>query len=997
MEIKNAPTGNSPELEVNTRKLLSRKMFAKTRHPLPVQQKFANMKYRKLVLAISLVTMRLVVSQIVIGAFVFGPSNALAQTTAVCSNTPNTGERIECTESADSTTTIDIDLEGYIVDTTEVGEHGIYAKHEGDEDIEISLEPHIDLPNQTITTNDISTAGQNAHGIFGHHKGDGDITMTLKNLDIDNLFSAGNDELGIHGLHEGTGDITINADAVDIETQGQRGYGIYSWHTGSAGDLKTYVRDSTITTMGQYANGIFSVIRSSGTGDIYVEFKKIDSQSRPTIYTKGPAANGIRAVNQGAGEGETRVVVNNAKIDTEGSEAHGVDAWRDGAEGGYGKVYIDISDSEITTKGYNGLTIFGRTSASTVPGYENDLIIKVQGSTLITNGILARGVFANSQTSGLLHIDLDNVTIKTTATELYQESYTSSHGVFAYKSTNNTGHILVETTGGEIITQGKLSYGIFALQTGTDGGVNDIDVTTTNTDITTHGEGAVGIYARHRNGAGAMRVHILSGNIRTHGENASAIQFGRFSGGAMSEVADVGEDGYRKHTATVNGQVFGGTGDAAGVYLWGGGKVFIGPNGTLGADSGVAIRATGDTANPMPKLYVDINLNGRQVTDVIGDDYIINDGGETTLLINGIMLHDGATGNTGFTAANGMWDVMLRDDGHTVDTSTEQWTVSARSTSIVADRDFSADDFNEEESTHVLEEIYAPRAALYEILPDFLLRLTSPCSLPPDSTTWVRSSGGSGSYYPERSTIGSKYRLNHIEVDAGRNVSLGEEIKGWISGRYVRGSADVSSPTGGGILDAEEIGASIGARWQNANNYYAAGCFSLSDYNIDISSDTRGRLKSGVGGNGNFLTFEAGRRIAFGKTAHLTPRAWLARSEVSMDKFTDAVDSRVSFSDSERLTGGVGMMAETTRTWGDRELSLQGSLGIERIFRGAQTVSHISGEDLRMKSAKDSAILAISGVYHRGSYSLSAAISAREGSNSDGRDYSGSLNWEMRF
>ena len=76
--------------------------------------------------------MILVMGQIVIGALDFGLSNALAQTTAVCSNTPNTGERIECTESAGSTTTIDIDLEGYSVDTTEVGEHGIYAKHEGD-------------------------------------------------------------------------------------------------------------------------------------------------------------------------------------------------------------------------------------------------------------------------------------------------------------------------------------------------------------------------------------------------------------------------------------------------------------------------------------------------------------------------------------------------------------------------------------------------------------------------------------------------------------------------------------------------------------------------------------------------------------------------------------------------------------------------------------------------------------------------------------------------
>ena len=324
----------------------------------------------------------------------------------------------------------------------------------------------------------------------------------------------------------------------------------------------------------------------------------------------------------------------------------------------------------------------------------------------------------------------------TTAAELYQESYTDSHGIRADKGTTGTGHILVEMTGGEITTQGKESHGILTYQTDkVDDSSDDIDVRTTNTDITTHGEFAIGIYARHGSGDGSMRGVVNGGEIRTHGEDSSAILFGNFSRDAMTAVADVGEDGYRKHTATVNGQVFGGTGDAAGVYLWGGGKVFIGPNGTLGADSGVAIRATGDTDNPMPKLYVDINLNGRQVMDVIGDDYIINDGGETTLLINGIMLHDGATGNTGFTAANGIWDVMLRDDGHTVDTSTEQWTVSARSTRIVADRDFSADDFNEEESTHVLEEVYASRAVLYEILPDFLLQLTSPYSLPSDSHT----------------------------------------------------------------------------------------------------------------------------------------------------------------------------------------------------------------------------------------------------------------------
>ena len=77
--------------------------------------------------------------------------------------------------------------------------------------------------------------------------------------------------------------------------------------------------------MGDYANGIFSLIQQGGAGNIYVEFKKIDSQSFPTISAKGRSANGIRAVNAGGGEGVIRVVVNNAKIDTEGDHsANGV-------------------------------------------------------------------------------------------------------------------------------------------------------------------------------------------------------------------------------------------------------------------------------------------------------------------------------------------------------------------------------------------------------------------------------------------------------------------------------------------------------------------------------------------------------------------------------------------------------------------------------------------------------------------------------------------------
>ena len=248
--------------------------------------------------------MILVMGQMVIGAFDFGPSNALAQTTAVCSNTPNTGERIECTESADSTANIDIDLEGYIVDTTEMDEHGIYAKHEGDGDIAISLEPYIDPNDLTITTNNISIAGKNALGIFGHHTGDGDITMTLKNLEIDKLIFpqvsttklASTVIMRVQATLPSTPTPSISRHRTNMAT-----VFIVCIEEAEEGDLNTYVFDSTIATMGDYANGIYSLIQAGGAGgNNYVEFKKIDSQSsRPTISVKGRSADGIRALKSG--------------------------------------------------------------------------------------------------------------------------------------------------------------------------------------------------------------------------------------------------------------------------------------------------------------------------------------------------------------------------------------------------------------------------------------------------------------------------------------------------------------------------------------------------------------------------------------------------------------------------------------------------------------------------------------------------------------------------
>ena len=60
-----------------------------------------------------------------------GAGNASAQQTAVCSETPGTGERVECTQPDTSSDDISLILKDIDIDTTESDAHGVYGHHEG--------------------------------------------------------------------------------------------------------------------------------------------------------------------------------------------------------------------------------------------------------------------------------------------------------------------------------------------------------------------------------------------------------------------------------------------------------------------------------------------------------------------------------------------------------------------------------------------------------------------------------------------------------------------------------------------------------------------------------------------------------------------------------------------------------------------------------------------------------------------------------------------------
>lgn len=475
------------------------------------------------------------------------------------------------------------------------------------------------------------------------------------------------------------------------------------------------------------------------------------------------------------------------------------------------------------------------------------------------------------------------------------------------------------------------------------------------------------------------------------GAGAQGIRVGIVNSDGESErVAAIGADGYRRQTVRVNGSV---SSAAEGVFISGGGRVVIGPQGTIVSGSGIAIRATGDmpvlddnrdpTGGVMtPRLRVDMHPGSRRMAQIIGDDWIINDGGETTIAVNNVVLHDGATGVTGRTAYNGVWNIRMVQEGVNVtdytDSDPANW-ITERSGAV--GRDFSAADFLEE---------YAPRAAVYEALPGFLVRLSGEGVMEqgfpsPDSSAWVRLSGGQDSYEAERASIGAEYDFRQFMISAGLDVSLSGNAAGSISVRHVRGSADVAAPTGGGGIGTDGLGVALGLSLTGPNAWYAKGDLAHMSHTVGLSSDELGRLKSGVKVQAYALDFEAGRRMAARGKVDLIPRIRLTRSGVDVDDFTDTVDSHVSMDDDALVTGSLGVVAEKARAWNwrDGELFLRGSLDLERILDGSQTMVDVSGEQLSSESPESRFLLGLGGTYRREHLSLGADFSAVDPDSGD--------------
>ena len=762
-----------------------------------------------------------------------------------------------------------------------------------------------------------------------------DIDIDARNLTIntDGLIAH-----AISASHAGEGDIDVDTRDVTIMTEGRNADGVYGFHEGAQGGVHIDVQNTDITTSGDEGEAILAI--RDGAGEIEILVRKA------LFETEGEGAEGVHGLHRGAGD--VHIGVQNTEVITMGAGASGIR----GSHGGTGAIEIDLKDVTIMTQGRNADGVYGFHV-----GEEGAVLIQMQGGEITTMGDEAEAILAIRDGAGDLEILVRNGAIETEG-----EGAEGVHGLH-----RGAGDVHIGAQNTEVITMGVGASGI----RGSHGGTGGIDIYARDTTISTTNANAHGILGHH-GGSGSVRIAVDGGRVHAAGPDASGVRVGEVdSRGRATLAAEVDEDGYRKQSVTVNAPVTGGSGrDAAGVFLAGGGRVVIGPRGSLGAESRIAIRAAGDA----PRLHVDMNLDGRRVAQVIGESFIHNHEGETALLINDVVLHDGEAGATGLEAPNGAWDVTLLE------------------TPTVTGRIFSHNDFTED---------YAPRAAVYEALPGFLLRLNGrgvagKRIASRGAPVWVSLSNGKGSYEAERASVGAKYDFNHFGAEAGVSFSFGENLGGSISTRYVNGSAEVESPAGNGDIKAQGIGAALGASWSNTSGYYAAGRTALIDYDVDASSTKRGELTKNGGALGYSVGIEAGMRVALGEKIKLTPRAWMMGAGFLNAEFTDAVNSRISLDDSRRFKGGLGLIAETARTWEGGALSLHVSLDVEQALGDGGTTTVVSGEKLTSESAKTRVLLGLGGAYRQGPFSLGAELSAG-GPGSDDDEYSGRVDFGMKF
>ena len=491
------------------------------------------------------------------------------------------------------------------------------ADHAGD----VSLLSSADV---TSNARGISVAHYGKSGSVRTEISGGSFSIESEWLRAFAIHSYRGDEYDANGEFSGDHDVIVQD--VDIDLNG--GYAGVVGSQRVDGHLNVAVRDSDIEVDAGWATGILGV--HGGTGDVDVDVRnvRIDVGGASSI-------DGIYGYHLGSGNTNIAVRDSTVNVKAEDISSNGISFFYSGGKGG--DLSFDVRDVDIDVSSIHGIYRMhgneegGRYFDGIWGGYwgeEGDIHVDVRRTNIVTKG-------ADSGGMSFIH--------------------------------DRKGDIDIAARDVDIRVEGDRSVGIGGGQRHEATGDIAIDVRDSTVAVT--GESVAGIRAFNFTGEGSIGIRVDGGTMTAEGEGSSGIlvgltgrifrdRTGPIQAPALRDVMVDASDNTRGTAAAqdvvVNGSVRGGSGVGAGVRLYGGGRVEIGPRGSVGAASGVAVRAEGDGA----ALHVAATLDGRRASDAIAGE-IRNDAGTTTVAVNGVVLHDGMTGATGVRAPNGARDVSV--------------------------------------------------------------------------------------------------------------------------------------------------------------------------------------------------------------------------------------------------------------------------------------------------------------------------------------------------
>ncbi len=475
----------------------------------------------------------------------------------------------------------------------------------------------------------------------------------------------------------------------------------------------------------------------------------------------------------------------------------------------------------------------------------------------------------------------------------------------------------------------------------------------------------------------AGRIEVTVGEMAT----IRAKKDGVHVKGMRTFASDHARKGQYDQTVTINGKVMGGGGDHAGVRVVKGGTLVIGsggPEARLGAASGVAVHADGALTITMSKT-----ADGR-IGWVVGK------------------IQNGDSGDTTFAGVEVGKTYLLQDWEETkgiYDTTIER---------KVTLREYADEDYHEFElvSQEEIVREYHDRARVYEALPSVLLEMSAPggrqarlSATRDGGGAWARVLASDGEREAETSTTAMDTAGHDLSWDFERwgvetGFAVPTDLPGvtlGVSAHYRDGEADVER---GGKIEVSGVGVGASATWRGEDGWYADGELSYTRFeDVDLSSEARGMVASGLDGDGHAIGVEVGRRLEMDGFA-LVPRGGLTWTWVDVDGFDDVSgvtgSGRVSFRSEDSARARVGMLLENGQTYA--------SLDVERELSESREVM-ASGSRLRSEVESTWARVGVGGVMvldEKGESTLSgeAHYAASDGDN---EDYGASVLLKVRF